>query len=105
MANKDEKQEVYLVEEIKNYSEDMDYEETIVCHQWENFNSFNNIYNLLKKLESQGHDIDVVIKEFIKFFNIAKSQYSLRTRREYRMLYNELMYIKDNLCECEIKNN
>lgn len=97
------KEEKYVVTNIDNYSEDMEYEEKIVCLQLQMLNSFNNIYNLLKHLQRQGHDMDETIIEFIKFYKIAKVQYSLRTRREYRPLFYKLTHIKETLCEGEVK--
>ena len=98
-----EKKKIYIIEERKSYDDDIDQDEKIVYHQLNMFNAFNNIYNVLKQLQREGHNMDEVMKEFMSFYSISKSQGALRARRIYKPLYDMLNDIKDNLCEGKAK--
>ncbi|MBP3929299.1 MAG: hypothetical protein J6D47_06985 [Peptostreptococcaceae bacterium] len=99
----DKQKKISIIEEIQYCDEDMSYEEEILYLQLNMFNAFNNVYNILKQLQKHGYNIDEVMKEFISFYNLAKSENPLRARKLYKTLYNMLNDIKDNVCEGEVK--
>ena len=82
----------------------MSLKEKIVYFEVKMFNSLSNVYNLLKTLQRQGHNVDEAIKEFIRFYRLIKNrENTFMISTEYKKLYAILNDIKENLCEGDAK--
>lgn len=88
-----EKKKIYAADE-KVY-----YGEKIIYLQLNRLYAFNNTYNLFNQLQREGYVVGEVMKEFISYYNLKKSQNPLRVINMDKALYYMLNDIKDNLCE------